>query len=96
MRFIHRDAHRNLIGAALSPTGEPESGLQGRHGECETLDRLLAAVRAGQSRVMVVRGEAGAGKTALLNYLITRAAGCCRPPRLMRMAASRSLTTALR
>ena len=76
MRFIHRDAHRNLIRAGLSPSGEPEGGLQGRHGECETLDRLLASVQAGQSRVLVVRGEAGAGKTALLNYLVRRAAGC--------------------
>ena len=76
MRFVHRDAHRNLIRAAPSPSGEPEGGLQGRPGECETLDRLLAGVRAGQSRVLVVRGEAGAGKTALLNYLVRRAVGC--------------------
>jgi predicted ATPase len=34
-------------------------------GECEALDRLLASVRAGQSRVLVLRGEAGVGKTAL-------------------------------
>ena len=76
MRFIHRDAHRNLIRAGLTPTGEPEGGLLGRHGECETLDRLLAGVLAGQSRVLVVRGEAGTGKTALLNYLVRRATGC--------------------
>jgi DNA-binding CsgD family transcriptional regulator len=80
MRFIHRDAHRNLIRADFSPpvlTGEtPDSRLHGRHGECETLDRLLAGVRAGQSRVLVVRGAAGAGKTALLNYLTERASGC--------------------
>ena len=80
MRFIHRDAHRNLIRADFSSpmlTGATlEGGLHGRHGECETLDRLLAGVRAGQSRVLIVRGEPGAGKTALLNYLTTRAAGC--------------------
>ena len=48
----------------------------GRRGECEVLDRLLASVRAGQSRVLVVRGEAGIGKTALLGYLLEHASGC--------------------
>jgi DNA-binding CsgD family transcriptional regulator len=49
--------------------------LLGRSSECEALDQLLASVRAGQSRVLVVRGEAGAGKTALLEYLLQRASG---------------------
>ena len=40
------------------------------------LDRLMAGVRAGRSEVLVVRGEAGAGKTALLEYLLERASGC--------------------
>jgi DNA-binding CsgD family transcriptional regulator len=44
--------------------------LLGRGSECDTLDRLLASVRAGQSRVLVVRGEAGVGKSALLEYLV--------------------------
>jgi DNA-binding CsgD family transcriptional regulator len=47
--------------------------LLGRQGECETLDRLLRSVRTGQSRVVVVRGEAGIGKTALLEYVVERA-----------------------
>ncbi|HEX4358965.1 MAG TPA: AAA family ATPase [Pseudonocardia sp.] len=47
--------------------------LRGRRGEREVLDRLLDAVRAGQSRTLVVRGEPGVGKTALLDYLTTRA-----------------------
>src|SRR3984957_2375586 len=55
----------------------PESGLRGRRGECEALDLLVADVRAGQSRVLVLRGEAGAGKTVLLEYLLERASGCC-------------------
>jgi predicted ATPase len=40
------------------------------------LDRLLERVRTGQSQVLVLRGEAGAGKTALLAYLLDRASGC--------------------
>src|SRR6266566_8047893 len=36
--------------------------------ECSALDGLLAEVRAGRSRVLVIRGEAGIGKTALLDY----------------------------
>ena len=51
--------------------------LRGRRGELRALDDLVAAVRAGQSQVLVVRGEAGAGKTALLEYLLERASGCC-------------------
>src|SRR5258708_3760823 len=50
--------------------------LLGRRGECEVLDRLLGAVRAGESRALVVGGEPGAGKTALLEYLAGGASGC--------------------
>ena len=39
------------------------------------LDRLLAAVPGGQSGVLVVRGEPGVGKTALLSYAISSASG---------------------
>jgi DNA-binding CsgD family transcriptional regulator len=41
----------------------------GRRAECEALDRLLADALAGTSRVAVLRGEAGVGKSALLGYL---------------------------
>ena len=50
--------------------------LRGRRNECDALDRLLASVRASRSQVLVVRGEAGAGKSALLDYLVRRASGC--------------------
>jgi hypothetical protein len=40
------------------------------------LDRLLKAVRAGQSRALVVRGEPGVGKTALLEYVVAQASDC--------------------
>ena len=45
----------------------------GRRAECHVLDRLLEAVRGGESRVLVVHGEPGVGKTALLDYLAARA-----------------------
>lgn len=48
----------------------------GRRGEREVLDQLLASVRAGRSQVLVLRGEPGIGKTALLGYLVERASGC--------------------
>jgi hypothetical protein len=51
------------------------SGLLGRQSECEVLDRLVAGVRVGQSRVLVLRGEAGIGKTALLEQLPAMASG---------------------
>jgi DNA-binding CsgD family transcriptional regulator/tetratricopeptide (TPR) repeat protein len=50
--------------------------LLGRHRECAVLDTGLAAVRKGQSWALVLRGEAGVGKTALLNYLVQQATGC--------------------
>jgi len=40
------------------------------------LDRLIEAVRAGQSRALMVRGEPGVGKTALLGYVVEQASGC--------------------
>ena len=47
--------------------------LLGRADECALLDGLLADVRRGESRSLVLRGEAGIGKTALLKYLIESA-----------------------
>jgi DNA-binding CsgD family transcriptional regulator len=55
------------------PASEPV--LFGRQAECEILDRLLAGARAGRGGALVVRGEPGVGKTALLDYLIRRAGG---------------------
>lgn len=49
------------------------SELRGRQLEQDTLDRLLSDVRDGQSRVLVLRGEAGSGKTVLLDGLARRA-----------------------
>ena len=46
--------------------------LVGRREECRQLDELLSDVRGGISRTLVIRGEAGIGKSALLEYLIGR------------------------
>ena len=46
--------------------------LLGRRAECEALDRLLGDALAGRSRVSVLRGEAGVGKSALLGYVSDR------------------------
>ena len=49
--------------------------FRGRSSEREALDRLLEDARAGRSGVLVIRGEAGVGKTALMRYAADRAAG---------------------
>src|SRR4051795_9744930 len=49
--------------------------LLGRARERQAFDRLLENVRRGQSAVLVVRGEAGVGKTALLHHCARQAAG---------------------
>jgi DNA-binding CsgD family transcriptional regulator len=62
--------------------------LKDRRNERGVLDRLIDAVRGGESRTLVLRGDPGAGKTALLEYLAGRVpgAGC----RLMRAAGVQS------
>ena len=50
-------------------------GLVDRRRECDALDRLIAAIRAGESRALVVRGDPGVGKTALVDHLAGRASG---------------------
>ena len=48
--------------------------MRGRWRERALFDRLLASVKEGESRSLVVRGEAGVGKTALLEYVAACAA----------------------
>jgi hypothetical protein len=50
--------------------------LAGRRAECGVLEQLADAVRGGESRVLVVHGESGVGKTALLDHLAGHAPGC--------------------
>src|SRR5260370_41665033 len=49
--------------------------LRGRRTECQVLDSVLDGVRVSRSAVVVVRGEPGIGKTALLEYLVEAASG---------------------
>ena len=64
---------------AVGPEASPEHAgsiiLRGRIPECAALDRLIDSLRGGESGVLVLRGEAGVGKSALLKYVSTRAAG---------------------
>jgi DNA-binding CsgD family transcriptional regulator len=60
--------------------------LRGRAAEGATLERTLAGVRAGRSAVLVLRGEAGIGKSALLEHAAERAVDC----RLLRAAGVES------
>ncbi len=64
---------------AVSDRGRPstwsESRLLGRRKECAALDRLLLDVSAGSSRILVLRGEAGVGKSALLAHVAAQASG---------------------
>ncbi len=60
---------RRMSGPVLSSGAQ----LLGRERECEVLDRLLDGVRGGRGGVLVVHGEAGVGKTALLEYAVEAA-----------------------
>jgi DNA-binding CsgD family transcriptional regulator len=68
------DAPRDEVSTA--PEGRARQRLRGRSRERERLGRLLTDVRSGRSGVLVVRGEAGIGKTALLEQLVDQASGC--------------------
>src|SRR5215472_682096 len=79
-----------------------DSGWQGRatrltarRGERDALDRLTEAVRAGQSRALVVRGDPGVGKTVLLDHLAGRAPGSgCRVARAVGVQSEMELAFA--
>jgi DNA-binding CsgD family transcriptional regulator len=68
------------VGVVQETAGFPVPGgaarLADRRAECAALDRLLEAVRAGESRALLVHGQPGAGKTVLLDYLAGQAASC--------------------
>ena len=60
----------------LGYQGSTRRRLVGRRRECGRLLRLVTAARSGRGRALVLRGEEGIGKTALLEFMIDRAAGC--------------------
>jgi len=67
-------------------SGAAARKLRGRQPEFAVLDRALADLRSGQGRALVIHGEAGVGKSALLGYLVLRATGC----RMLRAAGVES------
>jgi DNA-binding CsgD family transcriptional regulator len=74
-------------GQAVGLTGFPNSPrLHGRTRECAILDGLLAQVRGSSGGVLLLRGEPGIGKTALLSYLVEAGSGL----RLLRCAGVES------
>src|SRR3982074_1292772 len=66
---------RTEMSAAPSPLRSPGGQLLGREGEREALGRLLEAATSGHGGVLVVRGEPGVGKTALLEYAVEAGRG---------------------
>ena len=58
------------------PDAQTAPGVRGRSAECEALGRMTQAVLAGRSQALVLKGEAGIGKTALLAHLMKRVPGC--------------------
>jgi hypothetical protein len=61
---------------AAFPADGRTMNLLGRGAECGVLELLVEAVRSGESRALVVHGEAGVGKTALLEYATGWASDC--------------------
>jgi DNA-binding CsgD family transcriptional regulator/tetratricopeptide (TPR) repeat protein len=49
--------------------------LHGRRDECQAVDQRLVAARSGRSATLVIRGEPGVGKSALLDYAMDSASG---------------------
>ena len=74
----------------MAAPGTP--AFRGRARERQALDGLLDRVRGGESAVLVIRGEAGIGKTALMRYCARQAAGC----QLAHMAACPFLRSVMR
>lgn len=68
---------QSRVGKAVRPArrpGAPAAALIGRHRECAQLAELVSTVRGGHSQALVLEGDAGVGKSALLGFLQTSAA----------------------
>ena len=64
------------VAAADADAGWSVQVLLGRRHECVTLDQVLTDVRAGHSRALVIRGDAGVGKSVLMEHIAAQASGC--------------------
>jgi MoxR-like ATPase len=64
-----------FAGTGSLPAWPAPDVLVGRSGDCRALDDLVAAVRGGLSRSLVIVGEPGIGKTRLLRYTAQAAGG---------------------
>src|SRR2546426_9028044 len=64
----HAPSAPTVVTSTLRP------GLVGRRRERELLEKLLESARAGRGAVLVVHGEPGVGKTALLDYVVQKGA----------------------
>jgi DNA-binding CsgD family transcriptional regulator len=62
--------------SVVAGTIATEHRLQDRRTERQALESLIAHAREGMSGALVVRGQPGIGKTALLDEVLTHAAGC--------------------
>ena len=82
MPTLSQTARTRRSGGLMTTHPRPRSRateLKDRRRERGALDRLIEAVRAGQSQALVVRGDPGVGKTVLLDYLAGQASGAgCR------------------
>jgi DNA-binding CsgD family transcriptional regulator len=68
---------RIVVLVGTMPSGSTSAPpLRGRQAECHELERLVEAVRRGASRVLVISGEDGVGKSMLLEFLVAEASGC--------------------
>jgi GMP synthase-like glutamine amidotransferase len=77
-RFLENALASGGIHAAVAPAQRVprwRGGLVGRDHECDRLETALAAARGGRASALVVTGDDGSGRTALLDYAITRAHG---------------------
>jgi predicted ATPase len=83
-----RDSVRRVRQTQGFPTWPRVLELLDRRAERRTLDELVQALRGGESRALVIHGEPGAGKTALLDYVVDHAPGC----RVERIAGFQSET----
>src|SRR6516225_1585984 len=71
------------------------TGLMDRRAERDMLGRLVDAIRGGESRVLVLRGDSGVGKTVLLDYLTRQASGAgCRVTRVVGVQSEMELAFA--